>query len=304
MSMSNNHCASCGKAAATLKVCKACMTVKYCGVDCQVAHWPAHKKACKKRVAELLDEKLFTQPPQREDCPICMIILPCDDTESFYMSCCGKFICIGCRYCWTREICPFCNTAYDSSNEELIKRLSERVEKYNDPDAMIKLGNFYNEGLNGLSVDQSKAFDLFKRASELGSAAGHYNLGTSYNRGEGTEIDKKKAVHHNQIAAIMGDVYARHNLGYVDIQNGDYQRAMKHTMIAAKCGFKLSLNNVKEGFKQGHVTKEDFEKTLRDYQTACEETKSEQRDRAAVIAAREREYRIAQAMLERMERNC
>eukprot|EP00956_Cyclotella_meneghiniana_P040115 scaffold187124_cov20-Cyclotella_meneghiniana.AAC.1 len=99
----------------------------------------------------------------------------------------------------------------------------------------------------------------------------------------------KKAVHHWQIAAMMGNVGARHNLGFDELQNGNYQRAMKHFMIAAKCSYKDSLHNIKEGFRLGHVTKEDFEKTLRDYQSSCDETKSEQRDRAAVILAREQE---------------
>ena len=44
-----------------------------------------------------------------------------------------------------------------------------------------------------------------------------------------------------------------------------------------------SLDKVKLGFRRGYVTKEDFEKTLRDYQAAYEEAKSEQRDIAAVI---------------------
>ena len=88
----------------------------------------------------------------------------------------------------------------------------------------------------------------------------------------------------------MGNVSARHCLGYVEFQNENFQRAMRHFIIAAKCGYKRSLNMVKRGFTQGHVTKEDFEKTLRDYQASCDETKSEQRDRAAVIkAARESE---------------
>eukprot|EP00956_Cyclotella_meneghiniana_P009462 scaffold13087_cov32-Cyclotella_meneghiniana.AAC.3 len=60
-------------------------------------------------------------------------------------------------------------------------------------------------------------------------------------------------------------------------------------MIAAKWGFKASLDNVKQGFRDGLVTEEDFEKTLRDYQASCDETKSEHRDRAAFkIIVRER----------------
>ena len=64
----------------------------------------------------------------------------------------------------------------------------------------------------------------------------------------------------------------------------------KHFTIAAEFGLTCSLDVVKVGFRRGHVTKEDFEKTLRDYQAACDETKSEQRDRAAAaVIARMRE---------------
>ena len=101
--------------------------------------------------------------------------------------------------------------------------------------------------------------------------------------GEVTEIDMKKAVHHYQIAVMMGSVVARHNLAGVELQNRNYQRAMNHVMIAAKCGYKASLQTVTQGFRLGHVTKEDFEKTLRAYQASCDETKSEQRNRAAAI---------------------
>ena len=278
----SDHCASCGKADANLKACKACKLVKYCGVECQVAHRAAHKKACKKRARELFDQKLYAQPQKRDECPICMLTLPCDDRESTYMSCCGKTICIGCRYCLTREHCPFCNAA-DLITTEAVKRLSERIEKYNDSQAMVLLGFRYINGLDGLQVDQSKAFELFQRASELGSALGHFHLGNSYQLGNGAEIDMKKAVHHWQIAAMMGNMQARHNLGSVELENGNYQRGMKHYMISAKCGSKVSLDNIKEGFKDGLVTKEDFENTLRDYQASCDETKSEQRDRAEVI---------------------
>eukprot|EP00956_Cyclotella_meneghiniana_P034655 scaffold107193_cov23-Cyclotella_meneghiniana.AAC.1 len=153
---------------------------------------------------------------------------------------------------------------------------------------MVLLGFRYINGLDGLPVDQSKAFELFQRASELGSASAHFHLGNSYQLGNGAEIDMKKAVHHWQIAAMMGNMQARHNLGSVELENGNYQRGMKHYMIAAMCGDQDALNDIKEGFRSGHVPKEDFEKALRDYQASCDETKSEQRDRAAVIMARGR----------------
>eukprot|EP00956_Cyclotella_meneghiniana_P036642 scaffold128261_cov23-Cyclotella_meneghiniana.AAC.1 len=67
---------------------------------------------------------------------------------------------------------------------------------------MAVLAGFHLEG-QGLPVDQSKAFELLQRASELGCAGAHFNLGILYQHGKGTEIDKKRAVHHYQIAAMM-----------------------------------------------------------------------------------------------------
>ena len=73
-------CANCGKKGeentGDLKACTACKLVKYCNRDCQIAHRPLHKKACKKRAAELHDEALFKEHPHTDDCPICFLTLP------------------------------------------------------------------------------------------------------------------------------------------------------------------------------------------------------------------------------------
>ncbi|OAQ98842.1 hypothetical protein LLEC1_06050 [Akanthomyces lecanii] len=42
-----NQCANCGKDAAQLMVCGRCKAVKYCGRDCQVAHFKEHKTPCR-----------------------------------------------------------------------------------------------------------------------------------------------------------------------------------------------------------------------------------------------------------------
>ena len=55
-------CAACGKGGDGLKACTACKLVKYCNASCQRAHWSKHKKACKKRAAEIHDEALFKDP--------------------------------------------------------------------------------------------------------------------------------------------------------------------------------------------------------------------------------------------------
>eukprot|EP00979_Chaetoceros_neogracilis_P003372 scaffold588_cov282-Chaetoceros_neogracile.AAC.11 len=55
---SKHRCAECGDSdnggyyGGSLRACSACNLVKYCNRSCQVAHWSAHKKACKKRLAK------------------------------------------------------------------------------------------------------------------------------------------------------------------------------------------------------------------------------------------------------------
>eukprot|EP00956_Cyclotella_meneghiniana_P007787 scaffold10383_cov44-Cyclotella_meneghiniana.AAC.6 len=270
-------CAACGKTDNGLKACAACKLVKYCNGNCQIAHRSEHKKACRKKARELFDLKLFADPPAIEDCPICMLRMPFAH-ECTYMSCCGKYICAGCVCNLTRAVCPYCNTPTPRDIEEYNQRLFVRMEKFNDANAMTNLGVHYNLGEDGYPMDYSKAAELFRNASELGSAHAHYNLGNSYLSGKGVKRDMNKAVHHWQIAAMMGHERARYNLGIAEGNDGNHDRAMKHFMISAKCGHDDSLQKVKEGFMIGAVTKNDFEITLRAHKASQDEMKSDQRD--------------------------
>ena len=156
---SEGSCANCGKgeeAGSNLKSCAACKLVKYCSRDCQAAHRPQHKKACKKMAKELHDEKLFKQPPPLEDCPICMIRLPTLATGKTYMACCGKVICSGCIHAVQirallagrskeDDVCPFCRTPPLKSDGETIERTAKRVE-LNDPLGISDLACMYRDG--------------------------------------------------------------------------------------------------------------------------------------------------------------
>ena len=120
------ECAACGKGGDNLKACTACKQVKYCNVSCQRAHWRKHKKECRKKYADtsqrdghnnasdinvddvnmglgamnISDDKLFQDPPHKEDCPICLLPMPyttglCGVGVS-YNPCRGKLVCSGC----------------------------------------------------------------------------------------------------------------------------------------------------------------------------------------------------------------
>ncbi|KAJ3033304.1 hypothetical protein HDV00_006521 [Rhizophlyctis rosea] len=42
-----NACAKCGSTPSTLQRCGRCKQVKYCGRECQAAHWKVHKRSCR-----------------------------------------------------------------------------------------------------------------------------------------------------------------------------------------------------------------------------------------------------------------
>src|SRR5210317_1144643 len=128
-------CASCGTAAVddvTLKKC-ACNLVKYCSVDCQKNDRSRHKRACRKRLAEMHDDDLFTQPDSshKGECPLCCLPLSIDARKSSMMSCCCKVICNGCNYAnKKREIeagmehrCAFCRETAAESQQEYNKNV-------------------------------------------------------------------------------------------------------------------------------------------------------------------------------------
>jgi TPR repeat protein len=64
------------------------------------------------------------------------------------------------------------------------------------------------------------------------------------------------------------------------MDNGRYDRAKKHWIIAANLGDHDSLKCLKKLYADGHASKEDYASALRAYQAAVEETKSAEREEA------------------------
>jgi len=300
-------CANCGKEGAN-NICNKCKQVKYCNAVCKKVHKKKHKKDCEEHirlVAEKRDEELFKQPPPRDDCPICFLLVPLRSTGSKYYACCGEIICSGCSYApvydnqgnkVANKKCPFCRTPYLKStddhgvtNEEALERLKKRVEK-DDPMAIYTLGWYYSQGLKGFPQDYKKALELWYRAGELGYDEAYCNIGYAYDYGRGVEVDKKKATYYTERAAMGGSVHARLHLGNSEADEGNFDRALKHYMIATESGDTESLEEIQELYTDGHATKEEYMKALKTYQEYLGEIKSLQRDKAATANEKYRYY--------------
>ena len=212
------------------------------------------------------------------DCPICFLPLPIN-VSNVFMPCCSKKICIGCDYANTkREIavgleprCAFCREPAAKSQEEAVKRCMERIKK-NCPAAMCHMGKrCYHEG------DYDTGLQYLMKAAELGDVDAHHELSVIYRKGEGVEANEKKKVFHMEEAAIRGHAQARHNLGCDEADNGNFDKARKHFIIAANLGNQESLKCIRKLYAKGHATKEEYADALRAYQAAVDATKSPQR---------------------------
>jgi tetratricopeptide (TPR) repeat protein len=287
-SSSGEVCVSCGIAVVDdikLTDCNAgCDLVKYCGDNCQVNHREQHEKECKKRLTEMHDKQLFTQPDisHHGECPICCLPLPIDPKKSIMMTCCSKLICSGCDHAnYKREFeqglqhrCAFCRNPAPKSEEQALKQIMKRIKKNNDPAAMCRMGTkHYSKG------DYGKALQYYAKAAELGDVRARSCLGGLYYSGEGVEKDEEKAVYHWEQAAIDGHPGARVYLAAHEMENGRLERAAKHWIIAANLGCDTSLKAIKVLFVKGVVSKEEYAGALRGQQAFVDATKSAEREK-------------------------
>lgn len=280
-----SKCAYCGKeekGGTDLITCDACKLVKYCNASCQKAHAHKHNQTC-----EHDDEALFKMPPQNKDCPICMIPFPPMPMGKKWSNCCGKVVCSGCTHVFADSsverkdpVCPFCR-APDPENitvEEFIDRYRKRVEAGDANGIHNYAVDCYANGKYGFTQDYVKAFELYQQAADLGFVAAIYTIGFAYLNGKGVERDKKKAKNYWELAAMRGHAPARHMVGLCEVEEGNLDRALKHFMINAACGWSDSLLQIRRFVNCKHATKEDYAKALKSYQAHLDVIRSPDRE--------------------------
>jgi hypothetical protein len=270
-------CAGCGIAGIDeikLTKCDACDLVRYCSVECQGDHEPKHKEECKKRAAELRDELLFKQPEGNHlgDCPICCVLLPNDVNKCALQLCCSKVICKGCfianllteRKQKLKPKCPFCREPLKKSQAKIYKNTMKRIAA-NDPVATFQFAIDCNK-----AGDHTKAFEYFTKAAALGDAEAHLRLAEMYHNGAGVEKNEKKEIYHLEEATIGGHPRARHNLGAHEGIKCNFERSIKHFVIAANQGHEGSMKALmgEGGFPRDFITKEELAATLRTHKAA------------------------------------
>jgi len=225
-----------------------------------------------------------------DECPICLSKLPHQSNCVQYLICCGKLVCVACiTSIYTTHVentkeklrsgkaienevplCPFCRDPVPTSAEESVQRLERRIDEHPfDHRAKCLLASCYvDDGSAGiLPRDVGKAIDLFSSAAELGSPLACVSLGCMYDpfsSQDFVEPSVRKSLYYYYSAAEAGNVEALYRLGVLTFVFAlDKRLAFKHFMSAALQGCDNSLRVTREGYIQGYVSKDEYEKILR-----------------------------------------
>ena len=304
-------CSACGKESDAVKKCNWCKCVCYCDGDCQNDHHSEHRKECKRIMKELdkrggkldLGEELDIGPtgklPPREECPICMRVLPIHVTLQTYSDCCGKTLCAGCDFQHKEKseelaaepTCAFCRTSLPKSDEEIVARRRKRVD-LKDPIALRNMAAICANGHNGLAVDEAKCIDLLRQSANLGLPDAQFKLGTFLHTGSmDLEKNEKEGITYWQKAAEGGNLSSRHKLGCLEGVNGDYAAAIRHWRLAASAGYRKSMDSLVVCFEEGLLHHGDLAETLQVFYRSRDEMKSDGRDQYITYLKMKGEYK-------------
>ena len=135
-------------------------------------------------------------------------------------------------------------------------------------------------GEHGLQQSDEEAMKWFHRAAEAGSGGAANAIAMCYLKGDILQQDLKKALEYSQKAADLGRVTSFGLAGGLLKKEGDLEGAFLSFRKGAICGLsdKNMFNMIREGFKLGYITKEEYAYTLRENQKSLNEMKSVSRE--------------------------
>ena len=243
--------------------------------------------------------------PEREECPICFIMMPIDARERTFRSCCGVVICNGCIVSQgisslegegnendpidEATTCPFCRSTQPPDDRCGFEEAME-LAKNGRPQAIAYIGRITFDGVQGVRQDKAKGIRWFHRASKAGSPTAAYNLGTCYMRGDGIGRNTDKALEYFQLAANRGEVNAFLDRTMLFFLQGDVAKACLNLRKAIMSGVDMdevqqlrTRDLIRVYYAEGYITKQEYAHTLREHEDACDEMKSDERDRAKAL---------------------
>ena len=212
-----------------------------------------------------------------------------------YCVTCGKTVCKGClfgsaqvhkRDGTDRETaiekimaCSFCRSSLQPPVKAMLEK-TMRLANAGQHEGMYRLATYYCKGQMGLQQDIAEGVKWYHRAIEAGSGKAACSLGMCYLQGDGVDLDVEKALEYCQRAVELGFEPAYSSVGYILMERGEIEEGMLNFRKAAMCGTddKNIFDELRRGFNDGFITKDEYAFTLRKSQAAVNERKSEERE--------------------------
>mmetsp|Transcript_29484 Transcript_29484/g.62581 ORF Transcript_29484/g.62581 Transcript_29484/m.62581 type:complete len:251 (+) Transcript_29484:306-1058(+) len=245
----------------------------------------AFKQAIASAAGRIEDPLANWMRPPRDECPICLITLPLSEDGFFYKACCGIDICVGCIYDTAiHDIgvykCPFCRHEDHFDNHIVNIEEHMKLAKAGRPRAMMHVGTCYLKG-RGVKQDKGEAIKLFRQAAEVGNGTAAQNLAICYWEGVGVNKDLDLALKYCETAAELGNYNAYYSAAVILMEMGDIEESTTNLRKAAMCGVSKAdiFEKLRYGYKCGLINENEYAFTLREYQKASNEMKSEAREK-------------------------
>jgi TPR repeat protein len=191
-------------------------------------------------------------------CPICLEEWGVNATNVF-LTCCCRRVCKSCDAKIDTGACPLCRLPQAENDAEHLARLRRHVEN-EVPEAITFLGDAYCEGWYGLVKSDKKAAKIYRRAAELGDVDAMVFLGEMYEEGLGVKLDTKKAARLYRMAADRGDALAQNNLALVLYSEEKFEEAFRYYALAADQGYTSGEFNLGICYINGKGTEVDLGK--------------------------------------------
>lgn len=143
----------------------------------------------------------------------------------------------------------------------------------NFPEALMALGNLYEEGIGG-EVSLKKVFDCYFQAAEIGNAYARNKLGLAYWQGNwGLTRSYEKAIYYFELAAQKNLPNAYINLGHC-YKHGrgakkSYNRAFHYYKKAAECNLAQGHQELAVCYEFGVGTEKSLPMALEHYEQAA-----------------------------------
>lgn len=140
------------------------------------------------------------------------------------------------------------------------------------PVAILMLGDYYHNGI-GVTKDDTKALQMWKKAADLGSAEGQRSVGQAYREGLGVKPDLNESFTWTKKSAEQGNAKAAYDLGQhylrgIGVETNE-ELACTWFQRSAASGNALAENSLGALYLEGRGVKQDPQQALKWFEKAA-----------------------------------